>query len=77
MAKKSIRRKSTRDADLHALVPPGSPRGAPWDPLNQDNGDQEHRDQSYRRHVRPYNDNQRRLMEATDAHALVVALGPA
>ena len=70
MAKKSARRKAARDADLHALVPPGGP----WDPMD---GDDTRRDQSYRRHVRPYNDNQRRLMEAADAHALVVALGPA
>ncbi len=42
-----------------------------WDPLDAP------RDQSFVRSVRPYNDNQRRLMEAIEQHALTLALGPA
>jgi phosphate starvation-inducible PhoH-like protein len=42
-----------------------------WDPVG------ERREQSYVRKVKPQSENQRALMEAIDAHSLVVALGPA
>ena len=43
-----------------------------WDPLGDDR-----RDQSYLRRVRPQSEGQRALMEAIQAHALTLALGPA
>ena len=43
-----------------------------WDPLGDDR-----RDQSYLRRVRPQSEGQRTLMEAIQAHALTLALGPA
>ncbi|GEO79985.1 PhoH family protein [Pararhodospirillum oryzae] len=45
--------------------------GGSWDPL------EERREQSYRRTVRPYNDAQRRLLDAMTTHPLTLALGPA
>ncbi|WP_041794029.1 PhoH family protein [Pararhodospirillum photometricum] len=45
-----------------------------WDPLR---GEEERRDQSFRRTVRPHNENQRRLLEAMERFPLTLALGPA
>jgi phosphate starvation-inducible PhoH-like protein len=42
-----------------------------WDPID------ERRDQSYKRTVRPQNENQRRLIEAMEDHPLTLAVGPA
>lgn len=42
-----------------------------WHPLDG------YRDQSFVRRVKPYNDNQRRLIEAMNDHHLTVAVGPA
>jgi len=58
---------------MHAFdnVQPLSPPESCWSPL------EESRDQSFRRHVRPYNENQRRLMEAMETHPITMALGPA
>jgi len=50
---------------------PLHPLGVGWDPIDG------HRDQSYKRTVRPQNDNQRRLLDAIDDHALTLAIGPA
>ena len=50
---------------------PLHPLGVGWDPIDG------HRDQSYKRTVRPQNDNQRRLLEAIDDHPLTLAIGPA
>jgi len=77
MGKRSARsKKQHRDDDsifqLHALPPRGTsdaPSG--WDPIDQ------HRDQSYIRHVKPRSDNQRVLMEAIETSPLTLALGPA
>jgi len=46
-----------------------------WSPLGQT--EHQESDQSFRRHVRPYNDNQRLLMDAIENHAVTFALGPA
>ena len=51
-------------------------RGRGWHPVAPEAED-EHRDQSYVRKVRPQSDNQRALMQAIDTHNLCVALGPA
>jgi phosphate starvation-inducible protein PhoH and related proteins len=53
---------------------PGHGRG--WHPVATE-GEEEHRDQSYVRKVRPQSDNQRTLMRAIDTHNLALALGPA
>jgi len=52
-------------------VQPFSREDGCWSPLDDD------REQSFRRHVRPYNENQRLLMEAMTDHAVTLALGPA
>ena len=54
-------------------VQPLSPSESCWSPLEND----ANRDQSFRRHVRPYNENQRLLMEAIETHPITLALGPA
>jgi phosphate starvation-inducible PhoH-like protein len=58
---------------MHAFdnVQPLTPPDSCWSPLD------DCREQSFRRHVRPYNDNQRLLMEAMDSHPITLALGPA
>jgi phosphate starvation-inducible PhoH-like protein len=45
--------------------------GVGWNPIDG------RRDQSYKRTVRPQNDNQRRLLEAMEDHPLTLAIGPA
>ncbi|HEU0070320.1 MAG TPA: PhoH family protein [Alphaproteobacteria bacterium] len=54
------------DAEVHALFPKGGPFR-----------DDDDRDKSYVRKVRPQSDNQRQLMDAIDKKNLVLALGPA
>ena len=54
------------DAEVHALFPKGGPFH-----------DDDDRDKSYVRKVRPQSDNQRQLMDAIDKKNLVLALGPA
>ncbi|MDX2222432.1 MAG: PhoH family protein [Rhodospirillaceae bacterium] len=76
MGKRSARRHKYQDetasAQLHAL-PQGHSSGG-WDPL----GDrQDHRDQSYIRHVKPRSENQQTLMAAIESQPLTLALGPA
>jgi phosphate starvation-inducible PhoH-like protein len=76
MGKRSARsRKQHREDDsifqLHALPPREAENHSGWDPIDQ------HRDQSYIRHVKPRSDNQRVLMEAIETSALTLALGPA
>jgi phosphate starvation-inducible PhoH-like protein len=76
MGKRSARsKKQHRDDDslfqLHALPPRGEEGPTGWDPIDQ------HRDQSYIRHVKPRSENQRVLMEAIETSALTLALGPA
>jgi phosphate starvation-inducible PhoH-like protein len=53
-----------RSAPLHPL-------GIGWDPID------ERRDQSFKRKVRPHNENQRLLMEAMAESTLTLAIGPA
>jgi len=48
---------------------------ARWDPLAE--GDEERREQSYVRKVRPQGPGQKRLADAIEAHSLTVAMGPA
>ncbi len=45
-----------------------------WDPLGSD---EDRRDQSYLKTVKPRTDNQEALMRAIDSHALTIAIGPA
>jgi phosphate starvation-inducible PhoH-like protein len=76
MGKRSARsKKQHRDDDsifqLHAIPPRGEESPSGWDPVDQ------HRDQSYIRHVKPRSENQRMLMEAIETSALTLALGPA
>jgi len=76
MAKRSQRHAAARqvtgrspafDAEVHALFPKGGPA----------NVDDDDRDKSYVRKVRPQSDNQRQLMECIDKKNMVLALGPA
>ena len=76
MAKRSQRQAAARqvtgrspafDAEVHALFPKGGPA----------NVDDDDRDKSYVRKVRPQGDNQRQLMECIDKKNMVLALGPA
>ncbi len=68
MGKRSARQTAEAVASVEELFPVSGR----FDAL-----DDERREQSYVRRVRPKSDGQRRLMEAIDRHALVVALGPA
>jgi phosphate starvation-inducible PhoH-like protein len=73
MAKRSQRQSAARQApSVKAEVHPLFPHGAAADMF-----DDQGRDRSYIRKIRPQSDNQRRLMEAIDRYNLVVALGPA
>ncbi|HTH96437.1 MAG TPA: PhoH family protein [Stellaceae bacterium] len=49
-------------------------RHSGWSPTREDDDE---RDQSYLRRVKPQSDNQRMLMQAIETHNLTVALGPA
>ncbi len=51
--------------------------GSRWDPLGSAPPETDRRDQRYMRRVKPRSDNQQRLMEAIEEHALTLALGPA
>ncbi len=68
MGKRTMRLAAESTRSVEELFPA---RG-PWSPLDDDR-----REQSYVRRVRPKSDGQRLFMAAIDAHALVVALGPA
>ncbi len=54
-------------------VQPIFPGRSGWHPVERP----EDREHHYTRHVKPQNDNQRRLMEAINEYSLTVALGPA
>ncbi len=73
MAKRPVRAAPVPPAEddrVQQLYPaPGLHTG--WNPIDGQ------REQSYVRRVRPYNENQRRLMAAIDEYALTIALGPA
>jgi len=76
MAKRSVKSAAARPPQDHHprqdnAPAPLHPLGVGWDPVD------EHRDQSYKRTIRPQNDNQRRLLEALEDHALTLAIGPA
>jgi phosphate starvation-inducible PhoH-like protein len=73
MGKPHRNRKNRPAMHEQSNVSPMYPEDSCWSPLDTDSN----RDQSYRRHVRPYNDNQRALMEAIDTHAITFAMGPA
>ncbi|MEM6490638.1 MAG: PhoH family protein [Pseudomonadota bacterium] len=71
MGKRSL--KTAPSADVRALFPQGE-----WSPLDREGGrDDPRRDQSYVRRIKPRTPNQAALLDALDAHNLVVALGPA
>jgi phosphate starvation-inducible PhoH-like protein len=77
MAKRSVRaahpvRQST--SEIETLFPRA---GKSWHPVLLERNDEDDRDQSYRRKVRPQSENQKALMAAIDTHNLTVALGPA
>ena len=55
------------EENVHPLFEDGSG----WNPIEVE------RDKSYKKNIRPYNDNQSALLDALDTHSLVVALGPA
>jgi phosphate starvation-inducible PhoH-like protein len=77
MAKRMTRAAQTmRSADPKIESLFGSEVRAGWHPLVAGTED-EGREQSYLRKVRPQSENQRVLMAAIDAHNLTVALGPA
>ncbi len=88
MGKKSARKQRYND-DSNAVQLRAIPGG--WDPLDQQRSqsqrqreqqrghhpDDDHRDQSFVRTVKPRSDNQRQLMEAIETKPLTLALGPA
>jgi phosphate starvation-inducible PhoH-like protein len=79
MAKRSLRSAPAvrqSDSRIESLFPAGSSAGG-WHPVVLERGEDDDREQSYRRKVRPQSDNQKALMQAIDAHHLTVALGPA
>jgi phosphate starvation-inducible PhoH-like protein len=70
MGKRSSRRAAAQEqAKVRALYP----RDTDWHPLDQEQG----RDKSYRRNVRPMSAGQEELLAAIDDYNLVVAAGPA
>ena len=62
---KGIAAAAASDSKVHPLFPNGG-----WDPLMDD----DRRDQSYVRKVKPQNENQRRLMEAIADHNCMLEL---
>ena len=79
MAKRSSRAaQSVRsfESKIEPLFGSETGHGRGWHPVATEAED-EHRDQSYVRKVRPQSDNQRTLMRAIDTHNLALALGPA
>ena len=68
MAKRATRVAASKNEPVVSLYPDQG-----WSPL----GEEEHRDQSYVRKVRPQGDNQRRLLAAIEEGNLTLALGPA
>jgi len=73
MGKQQRNRKNRSSAvHSHSNVSPMYPEDTCWSPLGNSESDQ-----SFRRHVRPYNDNQRALMDAIETNAITFALGPA
>jgi phosphate starvation-inducible PhoH-like protein len=78
MAKRSIRTGQTvrhsSASEVETVLTGG--RGG-WHPILVERHDDEDREQSYRRKVRPQSENQKALMQAIDTHHLTVALGPA
>ncbi len=68
MGKRTARRAATSDTNVRALYP----KPETWDPL-----DEQPRDRSFVKNVRPRSDNQRVLMEAIDSYNMVLAMGPA
>jgi len=78
MAKRSTRTVQavrTTDPKIESLF--GRVGTPGWHPVSEPQLDEDSRDQSYVRKVRPQSDNQRALMQAIDTHNLTVALGPA
>jgi phosphate starvation-inducible PhoH-like protein len=79
MGKRAARRRShpqQSDGNIHELFDENK---STWDPLAEQGQTvpPTHRDQSFRRHIRPKSENQAALMEAIDNFNLVLALGPA
>jgi phosphate starvation-inducible protein PhoH and related proteins len=71
MAKRSARLHHAEAATkVHPLFSNGE--GGGWDPL-----DDERRDQSYVRKIKPRSTNQQKLLEAIAEHSLTLAIGPA
>jgi phosphate starvation-inducible protein PhoH and related proteins len=78
MAKRMTRAAQTmRSADPKIESLFGSEVRSGWHPLLAGAHDDDSREQSYLRKVRPQSENQRILMAAIDSHNLTVALGPA
>jgi phosphate starvation-inducible PhoH-like protein len=79
MAKRSIRvaqAARNHDPKIESLFPSVASAGD-WHPIFMEERDQDSREQSYIRKVRPQSENQSALMRAIDSHNLTVALGPA
>jgi phosphate starvation-inducible PhoH-like protein len=76
-------KRTTRAAQpVHSFDPKveplfGGESAAGWHPVFAKDHDEDSREQSYVRKVRPQSENQRVLMKAIDSHNLTVALGPA
>jgi phosphate starvation-inducible PhoH-like protein len=76
MAKRSARRAVRRIQDDFSSLEGGNVRRLfeqpAWSPVDND-----HREQKYRKNIRPQNDAQRQLLEALDCRPLVFAIGAA
>ena len=53
------------------------PETAGWNPLLRQSADDEQRDRSYQKNVRPQGENQKALLQEIDSKSVVVAIGPA
>ncbi|HVJ52797.1 MAG TPA: PhoH family protein [Aliidongia sp.] len=77
MAKRSTRAAHPVRSYDSKIEPLFAGESAGWHPVFSAEHDEDSREQSYVRKVRPQSNNQRKLMEAIDNHNLTVALGPA
>ncbi|HOP18800.1 MAG TPA: PhoH family protein [Parvularculaceae bacterium] len=81
MAKRSTRRAFRRVHDAHGEIEGDNVRRLfdepAWSPLDDEVRDEEHREQKYRKNIRPQNESQQRFLEALDRSSLVFAVGAA
>jgi phosphate starvation-inducible PhoH-like protein len=78
MAKRPAVRRTRDQAETHRHEEESNVRSLfSWSPLGREGGGEPERDQSFLKKVKARSAGQEALLDAIDAHALVVALGPA